>query len=107
MINWLQKFEGGGQITPMRIAMLKRKADAGDVSAKEELEKIIEAYPEIAEVLNSMKNGGRFKLLDFLKCGGKTKKVSKKSMGGCSCKKTLARKNGGLVNIDCNGNILK
>ena len=107
MINWLQRFKDGGQITPEQIQQWKEAAKNGDQEAARILEKLAQQYPEIAEFLMEMKQGGKFEYLHYLKCGGKTKKVSKKSMGGCSCKKTLARKNGGLVNIDCNGNILK
>lgn len=107
MINWLQKYQEGGYISQDQFQQLVAAAKSGDQKAAQILEQLAQQYPKIAELLSSMKQGGKFEYLHYLKCGGKTKKVSKKSMGGCSCKKTLARKGKKLVNVDCNGNIVK
>ena len=55
MINWLQKYQEGGQISQDQLQQLIAAAKSGDQKAVQILEQLAQQYPEIAELLSSMK----------------------------------------------------
>lgn len=143
-MKWLNKFENGGSMEQgdnqirkviSGLTALVKRAKNKDEEAKAQIAAILEdeqaanmlnvvrqMVPELIEEMEAIistpmaKNGGELEYIHTLKCGGKTKKVSKKEKGDkvttktsylkkgkpvCPC--SLKRIGGTIIEVDCEG----
>lgn len=117
----------------IQLQELSQAAEQGDkqaVAVMQEIQKRAQAMAQQTQQPAMAKCGAKLKRKEIGgviqdKCGAKMKKkeiggvvqdkcgskMKKKEIGGamkpCNCKKRLARIGGKLVNVDCNGNIVK
>lgn len=134
-MNYVEKFQQGGtanqdeQLNVLAGAMiqlqqLSRASEQGDQQARaimQEVQRRAQAMSQQAGTqmakcgakLKKKEDGG---LVDSAKCGKRLKKAacgkklelgSKLPKAACGCKARLKRVGGKLINVDCNGNIIK
>lgn len=131
-MDYISKFQQGGQAEQdaqlntlaqalVQLQQLGKAAEAGDQQAAAVMQEIQKRAQAMVQQSGAQmaKCGGRLKKKEeggpvLAKCGKRLKKAncgkklelgSKLSKGGCPCK--LKRVGGKLVNVDCNGNIVK
>lgn len=107
--NNVETYQGGGDINGeasaeqqamyTQVLQLANAALKGDKNANAQVQQILGMAQMLEQVLSQSEDA------EYAKCGTKLKKRVKK--GKCGCAVTLKRVGGKLVNVDCNGNIVK
>ena len=134
-MDYVSKFQQGGQANQdeqlnilagamIQLQQLSKAAEQGDQQAAAVMQEVQKRAQAMAQQSGTQmaKCGGKMKkkeeggLIDSAKCGKRLKKAacgkklelgSKLPKAACGCKARLKRVGGKLINVDCNGNIIK